>query len=262
MTNNEFKQVLLDDSVLMSKQELEEIIENELLKSESEMDADLIEYCIDSIKKLELSEEDNKKEENKKVFFINPKMWRVLVTMSVVLTFIFAVTASAIYFNIPENIAQLIDGNAELDFNLGDADKTADGYALLETDLAKKLESFGITPVTFPEALVSDECKITKIENTTIEKTISLDADIHFEYKGYSGYVFVSQFMPMDSEWTGSSSVMNVKSATMINVNGLDVLVFEQDENCSIEYRNNLTRYDIYIECDFETAKEFAKTIK
>ena len=30
MTNNEFKQVLLDDSVLMSKQELEEIIENEL----------------------------------------------------------------------------------------------------------------------------------------------------------------------------------------------------------------------------------------
>ena len=37
MTNNEFKQVLLDDSVLMSKQELEEIIENELNKSESEM---------------------------------------------------------------------------------------------------------------------------------------------------------------------------------------------------------------------------------
>lgn len=260
MTNNEFKQVLLDDSVLMSKQELEEIIEKELLKSESEMDADLIEYCLDNIKKLQLSEESNKKEESKKVFVVNPKIWRVLVAMSVIL--VFAVTASAVYFNIPENIAQLIDGNAELDYNLENADKTADGYALLETDLAKELESFGITPVTFPEALVSDECKITKIENTTIEKTISLDADIHFEYKGYSGYVFVSQFMPMDSEWTGSSSVMNVKSATMINVNGLDVLVFEQDENCSIEYRNNLTRYDIYIECDFETAKEFVKTIK
>ena len=71
MTNNEFKQVLLDDSVLMSKQELEGIIENELNKSESEMDADLIEYCLDSIKKLQLSEESNKKEESKKVFFIN-----------------------------------------------------------------------------------------------------------------------------------------------------------------------------------------------
>ena len=159
MTNNEFKQVLLDNSAVLSKQELEEIIENELLKSESEMDADLIEYCLDSIKKLQLSE-DNKKEESKKVFFINPKMWRVLVAMSVV--FVFAITASAFYFNIPEEIAQLINGDAELDFNLENADTTADGYALLETDLAKKLESFGITPVTFPEALVSDECKITK----------------------------------------------------------------------------------------------------
>lgn len=262
MTNNEFKQVLLDDSVLMSKQELEEIIENELNKSESEMDADLIEYCLDSIKKLQLSEESNKKEESKKVFVVNPKIWRVLVAMSVILTFVFAVTASAIYFNIPENIAQLIDGNAELDMNLENADKTADGYALLETDLAKELESFGITPVTFPEALVSDECKILKIENITVDKAISLDAHINFEYKGLLGRVLIEQFMPMDSEWVGSSAVMDVKSATMINVNGLDVLVFEQEENCSIEYRNNLTHYYFYIECDFETAKEFAKTIK
>ena len=260
MTNNEFKQVLLDDSVLMSKQELEEIIENELLKSESEMDADLIEYCLDSIKKLQLSEESNKKEESKKVFVINPKIWRVLVAMSVIL--VFAVTASAIYFNIPENIAQLIDGNAELDINLENADTTADGYALLETDLAKELESFGITPVTFPEALVSDECKILKTENLTVDKAISLDAHINFEYKGLLGGVLIEQFMPVDSEWTGSSTVMDVEAGEMINVNGMDVLVFEQEENCSIEYRNNLTHYYFYIECDFETAKEFAKTIK
>ena len=259
MTNNEFKQVLLDDSVLMSKQELEEIIEKELLKSESEMDADLIEYCLDSIKKLQLSE-DNKKEKSKKVFVINPKIWRVLVAMSVV--FVFAITASAFYFNIPEEIAQLINGNAEIDYNLENADTTADGYALLETDLAKELESFGITPVTFPEALVSDECKILKTENLTVDKAISLDAHINFEYKGLLGRVLIEQFMPMDSEWVGSSAVMDVKSATMINVNGLDVLVFEQEENCSIEYRNNLTHYYFYIECDFETAKEFAKTIK
>ena len=260
MTNNEFKQVLLDDSVLMSKQELEEIIENELNKSESEMDADLIEYCLDNIKKLQLSEEDNKNEESKKVFVINPKIWRVLVAMSVIL--VFAVTASAIYFNIPENIAQLIDGNAELDYNLENADTTADGYALLETDLAKELESFGITPVTFPEALVSDECKILKIENLTVNKAISLDAHINFEYKGLLGGVLIEQFMPVDSEWVGSSTVMDVEAGEMINVNGMDVLVFEQKDNCTVTYKDGLTEYNIYLECDFETAKEFAKTIK
>ena len=259
MTNNEFKQVLLDDSVLMSKQELEEIIENELLKSESEMDADLIEYCLDSIKKLQLSE-NNKKEESKKVFFINPRMWRVLVAMSVIL--VFAITASAFYFNIPENIAQLINGNAELDINLENADTTADGYALLETDLAKELESFGITPVTFPEALVSDECKILKIENTTIEKTISLDANIEFTYNENIGSLMICRFRPMDTEWTGSSTVMDVESGEMINVNGLDVLVFEQKKGCTVTYKDGLTEYNIFLECDFETAKEFAKTIK
>ena len=260
MTNNEFKQVLLDNSTVLSKQELEEIIEKELNKNESEMDADLIEYCLDSIKKLELSEE-NKKEESKKVFFINPKMWRVLVTMSIVLTFIFAVTASAIYFNIPENIAQLIDGNAEMVYPLENADTTADGYALLETDLAKELESFGITPVTFPEALVSDECKITKIENTTIDKRVSLDAEVDFIYNGQNCSMKIWQSMPYDA-MTGVSSVMDVKAGTMINVNGLDVLVFEQKYQCFIQYRDNLTDYYIDMECDFETAKEFTKTIK
>lgn len=260
MTNNEFKQVLLDDSVLMSKQELEEIIENELLKSESEMDADLIEYCLDSIKKLELSEEDNKKEESKKVFFINPKMWRVLVAMSIVL--VFAITASAFYFNIPEEIAQLINGDAELDFNLENADTTADGYALLETDIAKELESFGITPVTFPEAMVRKNCKITKIENITVNESISLDANVEFTYNENIGSLMIRHFRPMDTEWIGSSTVMDVEAGEMINVNGMDILVFEQEKTCAIVYKDNSTKYTFYIGCDFETAKEFAKTIK
>jgi hypothetical protein len=259
MTNNEFKQVLLDNSQVMSKQELEEIIENELLKSESEMDADLIEYCLDNIKKLELSEESNKKEESKKVFFINPKMWRVLVAMSVV--FVFAITASAFYFNIPEEIAQLINGNAELDVNLENADTTADGYALLETNLAKELESFGITPVTFPEAMVRKECKISKVENLTVDETISIDAHIVFENSNFKGEFFVSQFKN-DLEWSGSDTVMSVKAGELINVNGIDVLVFEQNKSCTITYKDNSTEYNILLECDFELAKEFAKTIR
>lgn len=259
MTNNEFKQVLLDDTTVLSKQELEEIIENELLKSESEMDADLIEYCLDNIKKLQLSEESNKKEESKKVFVINPKIWRVLVAMSVIL--VFAVTASAFYFNIPEEIAQLINGNAELDFNLENADTTADGYALLETDLAKELESFGIMPVTFPEAMVRKECKISKIENQTVDESISLGVCIFFEYNKSLGRMLIDQKTPYE-EIAGTTAVMDVEAGEMINVNGMDVLVFEQEKKCTIIYRDNLTDYYIYLECDFETAKEFAKTIK
>ena len=259
MTNNEFKQVLLDESQVLSKQELQRIIENELNKSESEMDADLIEYCLDSIKKLNISESENKKEESKKVFFINPKIWRVLVAMSVV--FVFAVTASAVYFNIPQKVAELVNGNAEIDFDLENADTTADGYKLLETDLAKELESFGITPVTFPEAMVRKNCKITKIENLTVDETISLGVCITFEYNESLGRMLIDQKTPYE-EIAGTTAVMDVESGEMVNVNGMDILVFEQEKNCTMIYRDNLTDYDIYLECDFETAKEFAKTIR
>ena len=136
------------------------------------------------------------------------------------------------------------------------------GYALPETDLVKELESFGITPVTFPEAMVRKECKITKIENITVNESISLDANVEFTYNENIGSLMIRHFRPMDTEWTGSSTVMDVEAGEMINVNGMDVLVFEQEKTCAIMYKDNSTKYTFYIECDFETAKEFAKTIK
>ena len=65
-----------------------------------------------------------------------------------------------------------------------------------------------------------------------------------------------------DLQWSGSDTVMNVKSAEMININGIDIIIFEKEKSCTITYKDNLTEYTFLLECDFETAKEFAKTIK
>ena len=46
MTNSEFMNILNDDSLELTVEELENIIEEELQKDESEMDPDLIEYCL------------------------------------------------------------------------------------------------------------------------------------------------------------------------------------------------------------------------
>ncbi|MFR3418942.1 MAG: hypothetical protein ACLTSM_02640 [Eubacterium sp.] len=64
--------------------------------------------------------------------------------------FISTVTASAQFnFDIPQSIAKLIDNNAEIDYNLENADTTADGYALLDSDFAKQLADYGITLLHF-----------------------------------------------------------------------------------------------------------------
>lgn len=46
MTNSEFMNILNDDSLELTVEELENIIDEELQKDESEMDPDLIEYCL------------------------------------------------------------------------------------------------------------------------------------------------------------------------------------------------------------------------
>lgn len=51
MTNSEFMKILNDDSLELTVEELENIIEEELQKDESEMDPDLIEYCLYYINK-------------------------------------------------------------------------------------------------------------------------------------------------------------------------------------------------------------------
>ena len=45
-----------------------------------------------------------------------------------------------------------------------------------------------------------------------------------------------------------------------MDVSKIESLITEK--TCAIMYKDNSTKYTFYIECDFETAKEFVKTIK
>ena len=144
----------------------------------------------------------------------------LLVAAALMVVFISTVTASAQFnFDIPQNIAKLIDNNAEIDYNLENADTTADGYALLDSDFAKQLADYGITPVTFPEELIKDNCKITKMENTTTDKTFSHDANVEFEYNGQKGDLTIHQEVE-EFESTGVSGYNNLKGGKMIKANG------------------------------------------
>ena len=240
----------------LSKEEIKLLIDKELSKEPENIDTDYIDLCFEL---MSINDEQKGTVVPIKLFRMKKSM---MVAAAVMFIFVTMMSVSAFYFNIPQKVAELVNGNAEIDFDLENADTTADGYKLLETDLAKELESFGITPVTFPEAMVRKECKISKIENLTVDKTISLDANIEFTFNNNIGSLMIREFRPLDTEWTGSGTVLDVKAGEMINVNGMDVLVFEQKDNCTVTYKDGLTEYNIYLECDFETAKEFAKTIK
>ena len=74
MTNSEFMKILNDDSLELTVEELENIIEEELQKDESEMDPDLIEYCLYYINK---AESNNGKDEKIEPDTKKPKKHRL-----------------------------------------------------------------------------------------------------------------------------------------------------------------------------------------
>lgn len=244
----------------LSVNEIKVLIDQELRKKEDEIDMEYIDFCYELIKTKENSPipTDNQIKRRKK---IRPSRIMIAAAIMLILT-VASVTVYAyvVDFNIPQYIAQLIEGNAEIDPNLENADTTADGYELTDTDLAKQLAEYGISPVTFPEELI-EECSIISIENLTADESIQKDVYICFEYLGAAGSLSVSQ-SSAEYEKVGEETIMEIVSAEMIHVNGMDIMIFEQEKTCSIIYKDRLTKYSISIECDMETALKFAESIK
>ena len=239
-----------------SKEDIKFFIRTELKKDEDEIDTDYVDMLT---KLLAIKQHGQPK---KKTYY--RKSMKFLIATAIIIALLasaLTVSAQVFNFNIPQKIVQFFSGKAEIDFDLENADTTADDYALLETDLAMKIAEFGITPITFPEEMIKEDCEITKINDTITDKTVLVQSDIYFVHKGHYGVLTITQFL-QDFDWTGYSISNDVLSGQMIKVNGMDVLIFERENSCSIRYKNDFTIYDIYLECDIVEAIQFAKSIK
>lgn len=245
----------------MSCEQIKQLIQKESQKNYEDINTDFIDLCFNVLSmkqnnepfKIEnLKKRSNKTSIRKAVLFAAVFMVFIVTTLTV--------TANVFRFNIPKEIAALIKGDVEIDYNLEYADTTADGYTLLDTDFAKQLADYGISPVTFPEEMIKENCRITKIESMLADE-ISNIVRIDFYYNGQQGWLDIEQ-MSKGAKTEGRSVVTDIKSGQIININGMDVLVFEQEGNCIIKYKDNRTTYDISLYCDLETAIKFVESIK
>lgn len=254
ISKKKLKKMIASDFTDLSTEEIKALIQKEVDKGPDEIDTDYIDLCFEL-----LSIKNNSTNAKKVKFTKSAKVLLIAATLMVV--FISTITVSAqLNLNIPQKMAQLINGNAEIDYNLENADTTADGYVLLDTELAKQIADYGITPVTFPEKMIKENSKITKIKLDMNEDVLKI-VDIDFEYNGQKGSLYIQQISENTGS-TGVNTVLDIKSGRMINVNGMDVLVFEQENSCSIRYKDNFTTYDIHLDCNLETAIKFAESIK
>ena len=264
LTDKEFLSFINDKSLYGSLEEnLNKIIDEEMEKSEEEMDTELIEYCLDKLSKLEAETPDTEEKKGngdsngKHIKLKFKKVIAVAAAIAVLLVGTLSVSAVVFDVNLFDGIVELYNDYIRINFDK--TDDKADEYQLLGTELAKELADNGFDEVLLPEAILSDEFKITNIEYESGEFMNS--ANITFKYK--------NKFVSLDiTKYTIDEIVPDVEFLNVtsdiekLEIGNTAVYCFMQDDATAITYRDGLSIYFIQIPLNLDEAIEFAKTIK
>lgn len=258
---------LNDDTLDCSSETcLKRVLDEELEKPENEMDTELIEYCLDALEKLEEHGKDSDNGEKKA--YLNNKKGIIYLKRILVIAAALTVIISAM-FSVSSNYSRERPDDPVLEY-YGDyirvrhdkISKKAEKYKLLDSNLAKELETNGITPVTLPEALLSDDYVLSDMKCENHEGDLTAHINLKNDKLKYRGYIYIEQYS--ETMFVPHYDYRHVDDMIKITVNGIDVYIFKQMRALTIAYKDGNTIYGIVLSdnVSIEDATEIAKTIK
>lgn len=271
MTKKQLLKILNDDSLELTVEELENIIEEELQKDDSEMDPDLIEYCLYYISKAEADGDKEKKADSagndkiteppaadklKKSRF-NGKLKKLLIIAATIALLLVTTGIATVATNkkVKNSAISFYENHIQVHF-----DKQKDESGIPGTEIAAELRKHDISDLKLPAMFLSSDCIYENItENNTENMRIT---SLSYHTDKLSGRVSIREFY--SKEFIPSVDFYNTtihSNVEELSVNGLKVFVIKQEEFCSITYQDNLTQYIMYLDANFADAVEIAKTI-
>ena len=271
MTKKQLLKILNDDSLELTVEELENIIEEELQKDESEMDPDLIEYCLYYISKAEADGGKEKKadiagndkiaeppaaDKLKKSRF-NGKLKKLPIIAATIALLLVTTGIATVATNkkVKNSAISFYENHIQVHF-----DKQKDESGIPGTEIAAELRKHDISDLKLPAMFLSSDC----IYDNIFEDNIDGLKVTSFSYRAnnLSGKVSIRKFYSNESvlpiDFNNTTSYSKVEE---LSVNGLTVFVIEQENFCSIAYQDNLTQYMMYLNTDFAETVEIAKTL-
>ena len=271
MTKKQLLKILNDDSLELTVEELENIIEEELQKDDSEMDPDLIEYCLYYISKAEADGGKEKKadiagndkiaeppaaDKPKKSRF-NGKLKKLLIIAATIALLLVTTGIATVATNkkVKNSAITFYENHIQVHF-----DKQKDESGIPGTEIAAELRKHDISDLKLPAMFLSSDC----IYDNIFEDNIDGLKVTSFSYRAnnLSGKVSIRKFYSNESvlpiDFNNTTSYSKVEE---LSVNGLTVFVIEQGDFCSIAYQDNLTQYMMYLNTDFAETVEIAKTL-
>lgn len=271
MTKKQLLKILNDDSLELTVEELENIIEEELQKDESEMDPGLIEYCLYYISKAEADGGKEKKADsagNDKIAELpaadkpeksrfNGKLKNLLIIAATIALLLVTTGIATVATNkkVKNSAISFYENHIQVHF-----DKQKNESGIPGTEIAAELRKHDISDLKLPAMFLSSDC----IYDNIFEDNIDGLKVTSFSYRAnnLSGKVSIRKFYSNESvlpiDFNNTTSYSKVEE---LSVNGLTVFVIEQENFCSIAYQDNLTQYMMYLNTDFSETVEIAKTL-
>lgn len=258
MNDSTLKEVLKVNFLSFSKEEIENIMEEELEKAPEEMDTELIDMCLDIL----MGEPKKRADEDlaaspavsdKKAKRINFKKG-ILVAAIITLLLSIAIPVSANVFNIdvPENILKIYEKFFDLDFERGKQNK----------NLSVILSENELNDIILPLYLY-DHCEVSGFEKVKYDFVTQVHFNFLDKENDISGWVRMDS-MENEMDFLNGEGLVEgqYEEIKQLTVNGINIIVFSENNNCFIVYYANKVEYNIVVNgISFEQAVEVASTL-
>lgn len=264
---------LKSESMLLTAEEIEGIMNEELEKSPEEMDTQLIDLCADVLDKAYFAAEEStvpqediqnhKKQKRIKISKV------ILAAAIIVISLSIAVPVSARFFHkeADDNIVEYDNENNWFQDNLLNGKHDAIKHSDPNNDLIKELKDKGLDDIILPSYFLDHD--YTRTVNKQNEDYLFLDMLIDFKMEnGLKGYIGITKHKTKVTEDIIGQGAMgyHMDSVKQITVNGMDVLIYypsSSENEVFIIYVDNNVEYSIEIfNCDLDTGTEIVKTLE
>ncbi|MGN1420984.1 MAG: hypothetical protein ACI4XC_05675 [Eubacterium sp.] len=238
-------EILNSESESLSSAEIEAILNEELDKSEEEMDTDLIDLCLDAL--------DTVDEEK-----LNKRKYRIRISKALIAAVILvmligiSIPVCARFFSI-----DVPDGIVSFYNDCFNVDIANDGYV---NDILGQLEHDGLDDIVLPKMIFSSETKNSNYSKEESDNSTMINFD--FESNGLTGHIIIRSYKPnYDFLVEENKTNLEFESIKYFSIGDISCIVFNRGKNSYINYVINNTEYNISLDCNFETACQIAKTL-
>lgn len=248
MKKETFMAILKEDSMILTEKQLWEMIDEELAKDPSEMDTDLVDLCLDALDGKFDDEEIRQLNSGKKRI----KLSKVLLIAAVIVLILgttVSVCAKRINLNTDNGVVNYTGDHFDVDM----------GSSESSVDVLSQLEGENINAVIPNELLKSeyvyDNYRVYKEKSN---KTYAID----FKNKDIKGSITINSYDQNCNFSNGKTSAnKDFENFEQITKNGMDILVFGDEETAYIYYVVDNIEYNIVFDCDYSTAYDIAQTL-